>query len=183
MRDSIVISDYSFQGKDSFIALGPIHRIDKVSIYKPSIQLIYGNKADFTKIKQRLAERTRKRRKSFQKPDGALTDKEYFFVVLELIRIFRVIKINGIEYVIKSIFGHARMRTIKHVTAVLVGAGLVSRCGWNDEYYYVPSGNSTFMEFEGTIESRIIYRQSKQREDCFQKAVIKRGLRRMRRSA
>ena len=34
-----------------------------------------------------------------------------------------------------------------------------------------------------SIESRIIYRQSKQREDCFQKAVIKRGLRRMRRSA
>ena len=33
------------------------------------------------------------------------------------------------------------------------------------------------------IESRIIYRQPKQREDCFQKAVIKRGLRRMRRSA
>ncbi len=33
------------------------------------------------------------------------------------------------------------------------------------------------------IESRIIPRQSKQREDCFQKAVIKRGLRRMRRSA
>ena len=33
------------------------------------------------------------------------------------------------------------------------------------------------------IESRIISRQSKQREDCFQKAVIKRGLRLMRRSA
>ena len=33
------------------------------------------------------------------------------------------------------------------------------------------------------IESRIIPRQSKQREDCFQKAVIKRGLRLMRRSA
>ncbi len=32
-------------------------------------------------------------------------------------------------------------------------------------------------------ESRIISRHSKQREDCFQKAVIKRGLRRMRRSA
>ena len=34
-----------------------------------------------------------------------------------------------------------------------------------------------------SIESRIIYRHSKQREDCFQKAVIKRGLRCMRRSA
>ena len=32
-------------------------------------------------------------------------------------------------------------------------------------------------------ESRIIYCQSRQREDCFQKAVIKRGLRRIRRSA
>ena len=31
------------------------------------------------------------------------------------------------------------------------------------------------------IESRIISSQSRQREDCFQKAVIKRGLRRMRR--
>ena len=35
----------------------------------------------------------------------------------------------------------------------------------------------------GLIESRIISRHSKQREDCFQKAVIKRGLRCMRRSA
>ena len=33
------------------------------------------------------------------------------------------------------------------------------------------------------IEFRIISRQSKQREDCFQKAVTKRGLRCMRRSA
>ena len=35
---------------------------------------------------------------------------------------------------------------------------------------------------EALIESRIISCQSRQREDCFQKAVIKRGLRRMRRS-
>ena len=40
----------------------------------------------------------------------------------------------------------------------------------------------SWLSFE-PIESRIIYRQSKQREDCFQKAVIKRGLRLMRRSA
>ena len=37
-------------------------------------------------------------------------------------------------------------------------------------------------EHRDTIESRIISCQSRQREDCFQKAVIKRGLRRMRRS-
>ena len=35
----------------------------------------------------------------------------------------------------------------------------------------------------GPAGSRIIPRQSKQREDCFQKAAFKRGLRRMRRSA
>ena len=37
--------------------------------------------------------------------------------------------------------------------------------------------------YEQLTESRIIPRQSKQREDCFQKAVIRRGLRLMRRSA
>ncbi len=37
--------------------------------------------------------------------------------------------------------------------------------------------------FSDITESRIIYCQSRQREDCFQKAVIKRGLRRIRRSA
>ena len=36
---------------------------------------------------------------------------------------------------------------------------------------------------DAPTESRIIYCQSRQREDCFQKAVIKRGLRRIRRSA
>ena len=36
---------------------------------------------------------------------------------------------------------------------------------------------------EELIESRIIFCQSRQREDCFQKAVIKRGLRRIRRKA
>ena len=39
------------------------------------------------------------------------------------------------------------------------------------------------LEADYLIESRIISRQPKQREDCFQKAVIKRGLRRIRRSA
>ena len=43
-----------------------------------------------------------------------------------------------------------------------------------------PSTNEQLIEL---IESRIISRHSKQREDCFQKAVIKRGLRCMRRSA
>ncbi len=38
-------------------------------------------------------------------------------------------------------------------------------------------------EIRAATESRIIYCQSRQREDCFQKAVIKRGLRRIRRSA
>ena len=153
-RKSLVISDYSLQGQDSFITLGPIPLIDAVSIYRPSIQLVYGKEAEFTQITQRLAKRTRRSRKSFQSKTRRLTNKEYFLVVLELIRIFRAMRIDGIKYVVNSIFGgHARTRTIKSVVAILVGVGFVSRCGPDDEFYYATPGNFTFMEFEGIKEA------------------------------
>ena len=151
-KKSLVISDYKFQGQDSFISLGPIHLINAVSIYSPSIQLVYNEKADFTHIKQRLTKRTRRTRQSFQRERRRLTDREYFFLVLELIRIFRAITIEGIQYAVKSIFGYARTRTIKHVIAILAGAELVSRCGLEDEFYCVTPGESTFMEFKGSEE-------------------------------
>ena len=157
-RKSLVISDYAFQGQDSFIVLGPIHLIDAVSIYKPSIQLVYGEEADFTHIRARLDQRTRRNRKSFKGGKRTLDEREYFFVVLELIRIFRVVTIEGIEYVVRSIFGHASIRTIKHVVAILVGTGLVSRCGLDDEFCYVTFGKSTFMEFKRVKETDFTFK-------------------------
>ncbi len=63
---------------------------------------------------------------------------------------------------------------------------VIAMTGWRD-------GNTMAVKLGGKgdltdnpdyiTESRIIYCQSRQREDCFQKAVIKRGLRRIRRSA
>ena len=50
---------------------------------------------------------------------------------------------------------------------------------WREDY----GDNKDMGFFYLPTESRIIPRQSKQREDCFQKAVIRRGLRLMRRSA
>ena len=97
--------------------------------------------------------RTSRRRKSFQREVRVLTDKEYFFVVLELIRIFGAVTIDGIVYVVRSIFGHARIRTIKQVVAILVGTGLVSRSGLDGEFCYVTPGESTFMEFDGISEA------------------------------
>ena len=152
-QKSLVISDYNLQGQDSFIALGPIHQIDTKSIYKPSIQLIYGEEADFKHISQRLAKRITRTRKSFLKKAGPLADREYFFVVLELIRIFSAITVDGIEYVVKSIFEHARPQTIKQVVAILVGAHLVSRCGPDKAFYCITSGESALMEFEGIDET------------------------------
>ena len=151
-RKSLVISDYALQGQDSFIALGPIHLIDASSVYKPSIQLIYGEGADFTLISERLGHRKRRNRKSFRGGKRTLDEREYFFVVLELIRIFRVVKIDGIVYAVMSIFGRARPKTIKRVVAILEGAGLVSRCGPDKEFCYATPGEPTFMEFEGISE-------------------------------
>ena len=153
-RKSLVVSDYDLQGQDSFIALGPIQLIDAVSIYKPAIPLIYRKEADFELIEQRLVKRTRRQRKSFKREKPTHDGREYFFVVLELIRIFRVITIEGIEFIVRRIFsGHARRSTIKHVVAILESAGFVSRCGLDNEFFYVTSGTSTFVEFEGIDET------------------------------
>ena len=155
---SLVISDYNFQGQDSFITLVPVRLIDKVSNYGPSIQIAYEEEADFTNIKQRLDSRTRQTRKAFKRKQRRLTDREYFFLVLELIRIFRVVTIDGIEYLVKSIFGHARLQTIQRVVAILVGTGLVSRDGLENEFCYVTPGKLTFMEFEGIEETDFTFK-------------------------
>ena len=70
--------------------------------------------------------------------------------------------------------------------ARLLGKSLRTIRRWSVERRAPPKvklGKSVFYRRESVlIESRIISCQSRQREDCFQKAVIKRGLRRMRRS-
>ena len=157
-RKFLVVTDYTNQGQDSFISLVPIPLIDSKSIYRPSIRLIYGAGADFSPVEQRLANRTRRQRKSFKRERRALDGREYFFVVLELIRIFRVIKVDGIEYVVKSIFGHARIKTIKRVVAILVGTGLVSRCGPDDGFCCVAPGKTTLMEFAGVNETDFTFK-------------------------
>ena len=81
---------------------------------------------EFRYIKQRLTKRASHRRKSIKREGRALTDKEYFFVVLELIRLFRAVTIDGIEYVVKDIFSHDITKTVGHigyVVAILVGTG------------------------------------------------------------
>ena len=157
-RKVLVVTDYAYQGQDSFIGLVPISLIDSKSIYKPSIPLIYREEADFAPIEQRLASRTKRKRKSFNREKRALDEREYFFVVLELIRIFRVITVDGIEYVVKSIFGHARIKTIKRVVAILVGTGLVSRCGQDEAFCRVTPGEPTLMEFTGVNEADFTFK-------------------------
>ena len=114
---------------------------------------MYGSKADFKQIGQRLDKRTTQTLKSFKFRKGCrLADQEYLVIVLELIKIFRVITIDGIEYVVRSIFGRARPQTIKRVVAILVGTNFVSRCGLDDKFCHVTSSESTFMEFKGINE-------------------------------
>ena len=151
-RKFLVVSDYVYQGQDSFIALVPVRLIDRMSTYSPSIHLIYRGETDFSLIEERLGKRTKRGRKSIKREKRILDDQEYFFVVLELIRIFRVVTIDGIEYVVRSIFGRARTRTIKQVVAILVGAGLVSRCGPDKEFCRVTHGVATFIEFNRVNE-------------------------------
>ena len=98
----------------------------------------------------------------------------------------------GLDTVCDGFLHTSKTRVQTHVHADHMG-GFESSKGCQEILVSEPTRQFLIFDYDADIpyraniraliESRIIYRQSKQREDCFQKAVIKRGLRRMRRSA
>lgn len=157
LRKKLLIAhDAALQSQDSFILRGPVALIDNHSIFKPTIQILY-SAPDFILIKQRLEKRlTGKKRKLFNYTTySLLTFREKFFALLEIVKIFSAISLDGIEYVFKSIFEHSSIGDIKHQLSILIAARLVVRAGENLQYFCLNPGSRTFMEFDGFEVNRI----------------------------
>ena len=157
-KKSLVISNIKLQSEDSFISLGPIHLIDKTSIYKYAIQMEYGVGADFKQITDRLNARTPKVRKRLEaKSYSTLSPQIQLFIVFELIRLFHALTVDGLQFAFKSIFGHANEGNLKRLLSILVNVGFVSRRDSDSQYFYATPGESSLIEFEGVddVELRL----------------------------
>lgn len=145
----LVVNDVNLQSEDSFIALGPINLIDRNSLFRPTIQMSFGDDPPFHFVKERLEKRTKgknKRKFKFTKYRDMET-RERFFAILEIIKLFQAMTYEGVEYAFRSIFKNVNKGQTKILLAILVAADYVRRSGDALEYFTIDRDKPSFMEF------------------------------------
>jgi hypothetical protein len=150
----LVVNNVDLQGKDSFIRRGPISRIDAVSKFRTEIQVTYGDGANFGLIRERLENRVvGKNRKRFEaKKYSDLTPRNTFFAIFEIVRLFQVISLEGIDYAFKSIFAHSKPSELKKLLSILIAAEFVRRGGKDQQYFCINRSVKSFVEFDNFNE-------------------------------
>lgn len=121
-----------------------------MSKFKPEIQIAYGEGANFDLIKERLESRiVGKNRKRLEYSSyKELTRRNTFFVVFEIVRLFEVLSLDGINYAFKSIFTHSNPSVLKKLLSILMAAEFVHRGGQDQQYFCVNRCTKSFMELE-----------------------------------
>lgn len=151
----LVVGDTRLQAKDSFINLGPVAILDKKSTFRRAIQADY-LAPDFSVIRERLELRLPgSGRKRFEyKPFPELTAKSKFFVLFEIIRIFGVINLDGVQKCVHAAFDTADIKEVKHLLSILCAATYVSRLGVDNQYLCLAKKGHTFLQYsKSTFDS------------------------------
>lgn len=99
-------------------------------------------------------------RKSFEyKPFPELTPKIKFFILFEIIRIFGVINIDGVQKCVHATFGAADTKEVKRLLSILCAATYVSRLGVDSQYLRLAKKRHTFLHYSvstfGNLTTRI----------------------------
>lgn len=148
-KKCLVVNEIQFQ-MDSFINLGPISLIDSKSDYRPTVY-IDKKTPDFKQVVKRLLrfhekriQRDRYRYRNYKE----INIKEKFATVLELIRIFLVVNIDGLEKCFKVVFGRADPKELKRFISILLAGKYIKRVGSGKEYYCLIRGVKTLLEYD-----------------------------------
>ncbi len=137
----LVANDINEQG-DSFINLGPINKIDKISIFQPTIRIDFDSHK-FDVIKERLHIRlTRSKSKRFHfNKFSNLNPKERLSIIFQIVYIFKILTIDGIFFCIEEIFsGEVDKREIRHILSFLIAVKYLRRVK-KDSAYFTPNRN------------------------------------------
>lgn len=145
----LIVNDLTLQGQDSFIALGPVSLVDMYSTFRPTIQMQFDDDPDFTLIKDRLNNRiTSKRRKRFTKKlYRDLSNIDKFYIVFEIIRIFRALTYDSILFAFRRIWNHKKEAELRRILSILIAAKYVLRSGDEMEYFCLNVDTKPFFEY------------------------------------
>jgi hypothetical protein len=134
--NTILAMDAHWQGKDSFISMGPARKIGAVSRFDPVIQTPYKQPAfediasrvlrfPFSKTMKQLAVDTFR----------ALSTYELFCLLHKCFSLLTIATIDDILFLVNGIFsGQISKPKIKHITSVLVGANYLIEIGTYGHY-------------------------------------------------
>jgi hypothetical protein len=156
----LVVNDEGHENADSFLNLGPIHLVNIDSRFRSAIWINKKN-PDFRDIRKRLSNRmATKNRKRFQfAPYSQLQLPQRFFLLHELIALFRPITYDSLVYVVSQLFGKIDgndKEQIRRLISILHGSDYIKRHPQNDEYL-IPSGKIDLLfEYENIRRQAIV---------------------------
>lgn len=151
----LVINDIDFKESKSFISLGPLAKLDKISDFKPSIFVKSKSiLSAASEINTRLQKIIKKRKirlpiKSY-KDFTSLKPQSRMFFISDIISLFHPVSHQDLIQILKDLFGDNHDFDISIDESLLFSLGLVTK----NKEYYVQSSRSTerFFKFEGVNE-------------------------------
>ncbi len=147
-RKTLVANELKFQTEPSFTNLGPIKVIGSKSAHGPVHLVRDLPQTDFSPVRKRLQQmfaRARRRRFDYGRFSGFDYENK-FFVILELVNIFRLITLRGIVEATKHIFQTANEKEIGDFLSILLATGYVIR---RDEFFAPKKDEVSFFEYDG----------------------------------
>lgn len=147
----LVVNDLDFQSRESFINNGPVQLISGKSAFRPTVHLnLTNSESDFRYIKERLSRFEKRYRERFSLgPINDLDQQDQFFLILEIIKIFRVIDVRGIVHVLTRWCGPPDEEKVRQLISVLMAASYVRRLAGNPQMFAMHPHIKSFIELDG----------------------------------
>jgi len=169
---TLVANRFRYQASNSFLNIGPIHDIQKNSVYGQVAYLQEKEDGDVSfDAMPEMLKRTKGKKTLSLHPDNVsdFTPQTYFYIVMLLVYIFPIITAVEVSKIIKLIFKPVDYRMLKQYLSMLCGAKYIAR---NNDYYFVQDGKRTFFQIEGWevegARADILSVYSKEAPDAFQ---------------
>lgn len=147
-RYLFVANDYE-QQSDSFINNGPLDLVARHSHFRPVYVRRDTAETDFGPVIRKLNEEARIYRTRFEKkPFNKLPWKHRLYLVLEMIRIFSVINVEGLFFVLHKTFGSVDAPKLRKLLSILKGMGYVAPLGSDPAYYKLIDDKQSFVDID-----------------------------------
>jgi hypothetical protein len=149
-KEKILVANDVNKQAGSFINLGPIDSINQKSVFKPTIFLDFKSSSpNFNLIEERLLRvlPTRQARRFDFRQYNDLRYQTRFFLVFEVINIFRILNLEGITKCMADVFGAEDTVTLRRMISILCAARYVDRRGEEEEYFVPSADGESFFEF------------------------------------